>query len=107
MPKAQRPSRSTTLFWIGVMLTLLGAILQLVNPTASLVAFVIIVVGAVLSGWQKLASDEEHSKEWEQERERAGAIVQRIAQQEAIHAPEQRIESTLSKAPDTLPPASE
>ena len=88
-------------------LTVLGAILQLVNPTASLVAFIIIVVGAVLSGWQKLAGDEEHAREVEQERERADAAAQTIAQNEGRHVREQEIEDNLSKAPDTMPPASE
>jgi membrane protein implicated in regulation of membrane protease activity len=101
--KAKKPPQSTTLFWIGLLLTILGAILQLVNPTASLVAFIIIVVGAVVSGWQKIAGDEERARELEQERERNKAI----AQNEDRHAREREMEENLSKAPDALPPASE
>ena len=97
MKKAKKSAQSATLFWIGILLTLLGAVLQLINPTASLVSFIIVVVGAALSGWQKIVGDEEHSNELEQERERADASAQAIAQNEAAHAPESILESNLNK----------
>ena len=87
--------KSTILFWIGLFLALIAIILQLLIPGAQLVLFLVAVIGLVLTGWQKVAGDNEHRQELKR--------IRAEAQSMAINSTELRIESNLTnRAPNTI-----
>ena len=98
--KIKKPSQTTVLFWVGLLIPLLAAVLQLIIPGAQLVLFLFTVVGIAMAGWQKIVDDRDKRQQLEQERKRNEAV----AQNKAIHSTELRIESNVNnRAPDTIP----
>jgi len=90
--KGKKASPSALLFWGGLSLGPIGAVLALIIPSAPWTAILVALLGAVVAGRQHILDDRAHRLE-----------VKRLEARDT-QSSELRIIGNVSKAPATMPP---
>lgn len=93
--KIKQPSQSAVLFWGGLALGPVGAILALIAPSAPWTGILVTVAGAALAGRQRIIDNRAHRQE-----------VKSLEARDT-KAEELRMLENLSKGRETMPPTGE